>query len=145
MPGRHLSPDPSAGDVDTIGGYAAVHGRPAAFEGSDGLSYSVELCSDTTGDPARPVGAYLLFLRWKRVGEQGVSGHLESGFVAWGDTGGAALAALGAWPLAEVRAELERLIAAARADAPSRRWFDVMKEGDAGDPPGHDDRGHGPA
>ena len=27
----------------TIGGYAAVHGRPAAFEGSDGFSYSVEI------------------------------------------------------------------------------------------------------
>ena len=139
MPGRHLSPDPSAGDVDTIGGYAAVHGRPAAFEGSDGLSYSVELCTDTTGDAARPVGAYLLFLRWKRIGEQGVSGHLESGFVAWGDTSAAALAALGGWPLADVRAELERLIATASAATPSRRWFDVMNDDTKGDAPNDDD------
>ena len=128
MPGRHLSADHSAGDANTIGGYAAAHGRPAAFEGSDGLSYSVELCTDATGESDRPIGAYLLFIRWKRMGEQGVSGHLESAFVAWGRTIDVALAALGAWPLAQVRDVLEQLIAAGRDGTPPRRWFDVMRD-----------------
>ncbi|MBI3790932.1 MAG: hypothetical protein HY275_08635 [Gemmatimonadetes bacterium] len=126
MAGRHLPADLSKGDANTIGGYAAVHDRPAAFEGSDGFSYSVELCTDTTGEAARPFGAYLFFLKWKRQGEQGIAGHLESPFVAWGDSAAAALAALGAWPLADVRAELERLIAqAAASEAGQRRWMDV--------------------
>ena len=125
MPGRHLEPDHSAGDANTIGGYAVAHGRPAAFEGSDGLSYSVELCTDTTGDPARAYGGFLLFVRWKRVGEQGASGHLESPFVTWGESAGEALAVLGAWPLAAVRAELERRIAAASDGGATRRWHDA--------------------
>lgn len=132
MAGRHLSADHTAGDANTIGGYAAAHGRPAAFEGSDGLSYSVELCTDDTGDTARPVGAYLLFIRWKRIGEQGVSGHLESPFVAWGDTADAARSALGAWPLADVRAALEQLIVAAGDGAAPRRWFDVAPDDSGG-------------
>ena len=33
-----------------IGGYMAVHDRPAAFEGSDGMSYSVEIVSDVGND-----------------------------------------------------------------------------------------------
>ena len=52
MSGLHLPPDHSRGDESTIGGYAAVHARPAAFEGVDGLSYSVELCTDRVGDPS---------------------------------------------------------------------------------------------
>lgn len=128
MAGRHLQPDPSKGDENTIGGYTAVHDRPAAFEGSDGLSYSVELVVDTTGEPARPYGAYLCFLRWRRLGAQGVDGHLESPFVAWGGTAEAALAALGAWSLNAVREELERLLA---AQGGGRRWMDVRPADDA--------------
>ena len=77
-PGRHLPPDYSKGDESTLGGYMAVHARPAAFEGSDGFSYSVDIMADETGERDRPWGAYLLFVRWRRIGEQGVSGHLES-------------------------------------------------------------------
>ena len=68
MPGQHLPADHSRGDANTIGGYAAVHGRPAAFEGSDGLSYSVEIATTPTGDGERPWGAYLLFVQWGRIG-----------------------------------------------------------------------------
>ena len=67
MPGQHLPADHGRGDANTIGGYAAVHGRPAAFEGTDGLSYSVEIVTSATGDPERPWGAYLLFVRWSRI------------------------------------------------------------------------------
>lgn len=127
---RHLPPDPALGDVDTIGGYAAVHGRPAAFEGSDGLAYSVALLADETGDPARPWGAWLCFLRWRRVGEPAVEAHLETDWLAWGASEAGALAVLGALTLQEARAELEGCLAAARGRAePGRRWWDVMREG----------------
>ena len=33
-------PDHSKGDANTLGGYIAVHDRPAAFEGADGFSYT---------------------------------------------------------------------------------------------------------
>ncbi|HJU66261.1 MAG TPA: hypothetical protein VJ596_11315, partial [Gemmatimonadaceae bacterium] len=79
--GRFLPPDHSKGDEKTIGGYMAVHARPAAFEGSDGLSYSVEIETDETGDPVNAHGAYLLFVRWGR-GDPKVSGHLETDFLA---------------------------------------------------------------
>ena len=130
MSGRFLQPDHSKGDADTIGGYAAVHARPAAFEGADGFSYSVELSADETGVRERPWGAFFLFLRWRRVGAQGVEGHLESDFLAWGDSRDAALAALGAFRLSDVKRELDRLIAAQRG-ASERRWWDAMREDDA--------------
>ena len=136
---RFIPPDPSLGDENTIGGYMAVHGRPAAFEGSDGLSYSVAIevdrageaasgaASDAPPDPSRAWGAFFLFLRWRRIGPQGIEGHLESPFLAWGATPDAARAALGAWSLADTRAALETLLRA-RDAGPSRRWWDVMRE-----------------
>jgi hypothetical protein len=126
MPGRHLPADHSKGDANTIGGYMAVHARPAAFEGSDGFSYSVELATDATGEPARPFGAYFLFLRWRRVGAQGVEGHLESDFLAWGESPSAARESLGRMALSEVRDVLDGLIGARGAS--SRKWWDVMRD-----------------
>ena len=128
MPGRHLPPDPLAGDEHTLGGYMAVHARPAAFEGADGMSYSVEILADETGDPARPWGAYLLFLRWRRMGAAGVEGHLESGFLRHGATDVAARAAVGAMTLHEVKTVLDDLVRHAYDGAPARRWWDVMRE-----------------
>ena len=126
---RFLQPDPSKGDPNTIGGYMAVHDRPAAFEGSDGMSYSVAIESDATGDPGRPWGAYFLFMRWRRVGPQGVEGHLESDFLAHGATIEEARAALGRLSLADVRRVLEELIAArAQSERPPRRWWDAMRD-----------------
>ena len=127
MAGRFLPPDPSKGDENTIGGYMAVHARPAAFQGSDGLSYSVAIETDRTDDPVRPFGAYFLFVRWRRVGTQGVEGHLETSFLGWGGTAAEAAKALGAMPLAEVKAILDDLIRQ-RAPEPPRRWWDVMRD-----------------
>ncbi len=130
MPGAHRPPDHSQGDSNTLGGYAAVHARPAAFEGPDGLAYSVEIETDRTGDADRPWGAFLLFLRWRRTGEQGIDGHLETGFVAHGTTAAEAVDRAGRMPLSEARETLERLVrdrAAAEA-RPVRRWWDVMRE-----------------
>ena len=129
MSGKHLPPDHSRGDANTIGGYASVHARPAAFEGPDGLSYSVELLVDTTGDATRPWGGYLLFMRWARTGDQRVDGHVESDFLVFGRTEPEARDALGALPLGEVRAVLWDLV---RTSATSdRKWWDVMRDDDA--------------
>ena len=131
----HHPPDHSKGDANTVGGYAAVHGRPAAFEGSDGLPYSVEVVGDETGDPARPWGAYLLFLRWRRDGSQNVEGHLETDFLAWGASEADAVAAAGALRLSDARDHLERLLTALRAGAPGdaaegpgRPWWEAMRD-----------------
>lgn len=131
---RHIPADHSLGDANTVGGYAAVHARPAAFEGSDGCSYSVEITADETpNDPAGAWGAYLLFIRWRRYGEPGVEGHLETGYLAHGPTEAAARAPVQALPLAAVKAALDALIRDRLGGEPRRRWWDVMQdEGGAG-------------
>ena len=133
MPGQHLPPDHGRGDANTIGGYAAVHGRPAAFEGSDGLSYSVEIVTGPTGHPGHPWGAYLLFVQWARVGATSPSGHLESDFLSEADDEADARAIVGALSLGEVRGVLHALIDARRGGASPRRWWDAMR--DEGDTP----------
>lgn len=126
---RFIPPDPTRGDPETIGGYMAVHDRPAAFDGADGMSYSVEILADRTGDPARPWGGYLMFLRWRRIGAHGVEGHLESGWLAFAASELDARTAVGRMPLGEVKALLDGLIADERSAAPSpRRWWDVMRD-----------------
>src|SRR5438552_16030025 len=75
--GRFLPPDHSKGDPNTIGGYMAVHDRPAALEGSDGASDSVEIVTDTSGDKERSFAAYLLVVRW-RTGHPVASGPLAA-------------------------------------------------------------------
>ena len=130
MAGRHLPPNPDAGDPNTIGGYMAVHARPAAFEGRDGMSYSVSIEVDETGDADAPWGAYFLFLRWRRLGAQGVEGHLESGYLETGRSGADVRAALAAWSLSGVKKVLDDCIVAS-ATNPARRWWDVMREEDA--------------
>ena len=127
--GRHLPPDHSQGDANTIGGYRAVHDRPAAFEGRDGSSYSVELAAAETGERGRPWGAYLLFIRWSQ-GDPTPAGHLETDFLEFGESEQEAIGALGAMKLGDVRAHLETLVAKDRG-ANARPWWDVMRdEGD---------------
>ena len=139
MPGRHLPADPGRGDANTIGGYAAVHGRPAAFEGPDGLSYSVEIVTSPTGHPERSWGAYLLFVQWTRVGATSPSGHVETDFLAEADTEDDARAVVSAMSLAEVRAALHAAVAERAGGAPTRRWWDAMRdEGDASGASGAD-------
>jgi len=128
MSGRFLPPDHSRGDANTIGGYAAVHGRPAAFEGSDGMSYSVEIVVDETEIAGRPYGAYLLFLRWRRVGAQGIEGHLETDYLAYGATEEAARAAIGRLTLSSVKQMLDDCIREQAGSHPTRRWWDAMRD-----------------
>ena len=143
--------DHSRGDANTIGGYQAVHDRPAAFDGPDGFSYSVALVAEPTAEPARPWAAWILFVRWARVGAQTPEGHLETDYLAYGESEQAALHALGATPLAEVKRHLDALVSTSRrangapqagsnetpttgAGQGRRRWWDAMRE-----PPREDD------
>ncbi len=130
MPGRFLPADHSKGDANTIGGYRAVHARPAAFEGPDGGSFSVEIAADRVApEGAESFGAYFLFLRWRRMGAQGVEGHLESEYLAWGPSADAARKALGVMPLLQVRDILNDLIAEkSDGTGEGRRWWDVMRD-----------------
>ena len=128
MPGQHLPADHGRGDANTIGGYAAVHGRPAAFEGPDGLSYSVEIVTAPTGHPERPFGAYLLFVQWARIGAATPSGHVETDFLAEADTEEDARAIVGALGLAEVRSALYAAVSERAHGSPMRRWWDAMRD-----------------
>ncbi len=128
-PGQHLPPEYEKGDETTVGGYAAVHSRPAALEGRDGMSYSLDLLSDSTGEAARPFGAYLIFVQWARVGAQKAEGHLETDFLAWGSTADDAERALGSMTLTDAQRALDALVAA-RDGGSTRRWWDVMREDD---------------
>jgi hypothetical protein len=134
--GQFLPADHSLGDANTIGGYMAVHARPAAFEGKDGASYSVEILADETGESVRPFAAYLLFVKW-REGDPVAAGHLETDYLTYGATEAAALAELGAMKLSEVRSLLDQLIAERAAVESNRtpdevKWWDAMRgEGDA--------------
>jgi len=128
VPGQHLPADHSRGDANTIGGYAAVHGRPAAFEGTDGLSYSVEIVTSPTGESEKPWGAYLLFVQWSRIGGASPTGHLETDFLAEADAEADARAIVGALSLGQVRAALHALIAERAGGMPARRWWDAMRE-----------------
>src|SRR5687768_7629462 len=128
MAGRHLPADHSKGDANTIGGYMSVHARPAAFEGSDGLSYSVEICADETNEADRPWGAYFLFLRWRRMGESGIEGHVETDFLAHGATESEARERIGTMRLSEVKDVLEAALRAREPGGPKRRWWDAMRD-----------------
>ena len=123
--GQFLPGDHSKGDPNTIGGYMAVHARPAAFEGSDGASYSVEIVADTTGDKERPFGAYLLFVRW-REGDPVASGHLETDFLAYAPSEVEARQIVGALLLNDVKAHLDKLILARKAQL--KPWWESMRQ-----------------
>lgn len=123
--GQFLPGDLSKGDPNTIGGYMAVHNRPAAFEGSDGSSYSVEIVSDVGNDEEHPFGAYLLFVRW-RANNPVAIGHLETDFLALGNKEEEVRAAVGKLTLNEVKTLLDKLIAAKKAELLS--WSEAMRQ-----------------
>lgn len=128
MAGQFRPADHSKGDANTIGGYMAVHDRPAAFEGSDGFSYSVEIMTQHEPDVAAPWAAFFLFVKWARIGAQTPEGHLESDYVARGASEAEAVARAGGLSLAETRRILDALVATRTDARPGRRWFDVMRD-----------------
>jgi hypothetical protein len=137
-------PDFSRGDPNTLGGYTAVHDRPAAFEGADGFSYSVEILADEDPTAAGGAGrdrwgAYLFFVKWARIGASAPEGHVESDVLSRGATEEEARERVGAIKLADVKLVLDTLIAqssvAESGGAPKRKWWDAMADDDGEDTP----------
>lgn len=132
MAGQFRPADHSKGDANTIGGYMAVHERPAAFEGADGFSYSVEILAqqepNASSERNSDWAAFFLFVKWARIGAQSPEGHLESDYVARGATEADAITNAGKLALSETKSILDALIARASKGGSSRRWFDVMRE-----------------
>jgi hypothetical protein len=119
-------PDFSRGDPNTLGGYMAVHDRPAAFEGRDGFSYSVEILVDEDAREAEPFGAYLFFVKWARIGASAPESHLESDILARAASETQARERVGAMALSEVTRVLDALIDRAPGGTPRRKWWDAM-------------------
>lgn len=101
---------------DTLGGYQAVHGRAASFEGADGEPYTVGVETDRSDDPEAPFSAYLVFVRWAQTGSA-VMGHLETDDLVSAASEDEARAALEALSLARVREILDETIRRRAADA----------------------------
>jgi hypothetical protein len=118
-------PDFTKGDPNTIGGYAAAHERPAAFEGSDGFSYSVEILTEPDRDQW---SGYLFFVKWSRIGASSPEGHLESEELRRGATEAEVRERVGAMALTDVKRVLDELIASAPGGTPKRKWWDAMND-----------------
>lgn len=123
--GRFLPPDHTAGDANTVGGYQAVHARPAGLEGKDGVSYTIEIMVDETGDPRLPYAGYLLFVRW-RAGDPVAAGHLETDYLVQSSSADAAHTQIGAISLREAQQTLDALIDASIPQ--SRPWYEAMHD-----------------
>ena len=122
--GQFLPADHSKGDANTLGGYIAVHNRPAAFEGRDGASYSVEIVTDSGVPGDEAFSSYILFIRW-REGDPLASGHLETPYLSSGKTEAESRQPIERMKLSDVRAELEKLI---RDPEKTRPWYDVARD-----------------
>ncbi len=94
---------------DTLGGYLEAHARPPAFSGSDGRSYSVAIYVEDVPEVSGDYGGALLYVRWSVEGDR-PEGHLETDFLRFGSTPGAAEAMLRSLTLQDVKEHLERLI-----------------------------------
>lgn len=103
-------------DDSTYGGYVARHERPPAFAGSDGQAYSVAPLVDDEPDASGRYGGGFLFVRWAEGGDL-PAGHVETEYLVFGRTRNDAERQLGAVSLLEVKAQLDRAIAARKESA----------------------------
>lgn len=99
-------------DDATLGGYLRTHGRAAAFTGSDGKAYTVDVYVDDTPDAEGRYGAALLFVRWSPAGDSAV-GHVESGYLSWGTDPAQARERIRNLSLFDVKSALDQAIAEA--------------------------------
>lgn len=97
---------------ETLGGYQAVHGRPPAFEGRDGCSYSAGIFSEDAPGPDGRYGAAVIFVRWTPSNEP--EGHLETDFLAYDADPSRAEQTVGRMPLLEAKRHLDGLISGKR-------------------------------
>ncbi len=86
-----------------------LHGRAAAFGGSDGAAYSVGVYVPEAPDERGRYGAALLFVRWSPEGDR-PAGHLETEYLVWGGTPEEAEERLKLLSLYDVKAALDELI-----------------------------------
>jgi hypothetical protein len=92
----------------TLAGYRHEHERPPAFEGRDGLTYTVEVMTDRAGPGQQGSWcAYLFFLCWR--GNAPVD-HVESDFLSRAESESEARAAVEALTLHEVKGILDELV-----------------------------------
>ena len=97
----------------TLGGYFEAHQRPPAFEGSDGRAYSVAIYVDEAESPKGRFAGALLFVRWTPDGA-GPEGHLETGYLAFGEDPTLVEGDLRALTLHQVKEHLDTLILRAK-------------------------------
>lgn len=91
-----------------MGGYLREHERPPAFEAADGDSYTVEIMTEGSGQGAEGSWrAYLFFLRWR--GREAI-GHVESEFLATGESEEDVRSALERLTLHDVKDLLSQLV-----------------------------------
>jgi hypothetical protein len=122
--GQFLPADHSKGDANTLGGYMAVHSRPAAFEGSDGASYSAEIVIDPAPQSGKEmVAGYLLFVRWG-AGDPVASGHVETEYLATGVEADVRRE-IGALSLQDVRSLLDSRL---KQQSSTRPWWEAMRD-----------------
>ncbi len=98
---------PDGADESTLGGYVAIHGRAAAFEGRDGEPYTAAVETEALEDGRW--AAYLVFLRWARSGTA-IMGHLETEDVAEAGAEAAVREIVHALPLTQVKTLLDEAI-----------------------------------
>ena len=102
----------------------AVHARPAAFEGADGVSYSAEIVIDASPESAAGAAAgYILFVRWRK-GDPVATGHVETEYLATGSEADVRRE-IGAMPLQRVRALLDERLGQQK---PQRPWWEAMRD-----------------
>lgn len=102
----------------------AVHARPAAFEGSDGASYSAEIVTDPAPEAGEGmVSGYLLFVRWGS-GDPVAAGHVETEYLATGKEADV-VREIGALTLQDVRALLDSRL---RQQSSGRPWWETMRD-----------------
>lgn len=131
---NRLNPIPREGvDESTLGGYPAVHGRAAAFEGGDGHPYTVAIETEPAEDGSDDWVAYLVFLRWAAGGSV-IMGHLESDDLARGGSRDAALRQIEELPLARAKSVLDTLIARKAESGPDAGDWPIGEVPDEGTP-----------
>lgn len=100
---------PEGVDEHTLGGYQAVHGRAAAFQGTDGQPYTVAVDTEYNEGERSPWAAYLIFVRWAATGTA-VMGHMETEDLVTGSSEAEVRATLEALPLTRVKSILDDTI-----------------------------------
>ena len=94
---------------ETLGGYIEAFRCPPAFQGADGISYTAEVLVDDEPNESKQFGAAVLFIRWSPGNDQ-PDGHLETAYLARGESPAQAMTAVENLTLYELKEHLDQLI-----------------------------------